>query len=392
MGKKTKNNIYESEQVNRKHRKKSKKLEKREKHKKNKKTLKKENHEKRKMEKYIKKAFKDNKKDIDLARIPLDWDELTKRVKKLIEIDQSSVEEVPQLFKMMEDENKEVDLSSLENKSAQKYIIKLMKHLKVNQNPKNPFSFKIVRKEKDPRMKYTTNVDEVISDSLSSYYLLVKAVFEYTNYIVNKTKEDSESEQEAAEVESDSDSDDNIIELENTHGNNAELINKAFHKIMQEEEIVVQDDDEELVGPPVPDFLKATMSLISSDKDGFDDILNTKTYAHNPKMVKKAATAPTTKVECVNKDTYDKLIAYEKERMKYIQEHLEEYESEHRSVSLLEEHQKKKSKNLDSNPMLRPFDRERDLNMVDNKKALKLISESKGLKGRFESKEKYIGY
>jgi hypothetical protein len=385
MGKKTKSNIYENEQVNRKHRKKSKKLEKREKHKKSKKAQKKENHQRRKLEKYIRKTFKDNKKEIDLGRLPLDWDELTKQVRKLIELDQSSLEEVPDLFKMMEDDTKEVDLSSLENKSAQKYIIKIMKHLKVWQNPKNPYAFKIIKREKNARLKYTTDVEDVISDTLSSYYLLVRSMFEYTNFIINNPEDEKSSECEDKAAEQDEESE----ELDEKFGNNAELINKAFHKIMQEEPVVHEEEETELVGPPVPDFLKATMSLIGGG-DSLDDMLSKNTYTHSKPDPRKKVQP--TNVQCVNKDSYDKIISYDRERMKYIQEHLDEYESEHRGTSLLELHQKKKSKNSDTNPMLRPFDRNKDLNMVDNKGALKLISESKGLKGRFESKEKYIGY
>ena len=52
----------------------------------------------------------------------------------------------------------------------------------------------------------------------------------------------------------------------------------------------------------------------------------------------------TSNVEHVNKDSYDKLIAYERERMKIMQNQIEEYDSKYRSVSLLEQHQMKKGK------------------------------------------------
>jgi hypothetical protein len=391
MGKKTKSNIYEIEQNNKKHRKKSKKLEKREKHKKNKKAFKKEKHQKRKLEKYIINVFKENKKEIDLARLPLDFEEISKQVKKLLTLNVSSQEEIPELFRIMEEENKEVDISNLEDKQAQKYILKLMKNLKIHQSSKNPFAFKIRKIAKDPKLKYTTNVEDIISDTLSSYYYLIKSIFEYYNYTLNNEN----SEQEESINDELKEKNDNLEkieidyeyeEMDNKFGNNSEFINKAFHKIMQNEEVNNDiEDEEELIGPPVPKFLESTMSLIKNDS--LDEILKN-SYSKPSKNIKNTSS----NVEPVNKDSYDKLIAFERERMKIMQDKIEEYDSKYRSVSLLEQHQMKKGKKNENEDMLRPFDRERDLNVVNNKTAIKLMTENKGLKGRFEVKEKYVGY
>jgi hypothetical protein len=425
MGKKKSNNkdIYEKEQVNKKYRKKSKKLEKREKHRKNKKSTKKEKHKKRQLEKYIKKVFKDNKKEIDLARLPLDLDEICKQVKKLILLNSSAVEEVPEFFKLMEDSKREIDLSELEDKIAQKHIMKLMKQLKVYQNPKNPYAFKIVNlfKQRDPKQKYTTDLEDIVAECLSSYYLLVKAIFEYINYVINSS-EAAKQNNEAGDVEmgdsesigseeseaDGSESQDNnadiekkqlenefeLEEINNKLGNNAELINKAFNKIINDQNKNtnldnnnIESEEEELVGPPVPKFLESTMSLLN-DTEGFEELFNKNTYAKQKPQVKNNKDTRLNNIEPINKDSYDKLRSLDKERMKLMQESLDEYESKHRGTSLLEMHQMKKSKNNAD----KRFDREKDMNMVNSKKAVQIISESKGLKGRFEAKEKYMGY
>jgi hypothetical protein len=415
MGKKKQGkDIYETDQVNKKHRGKSKKLEKREKHKKNKKVNKKERHKKRQLEKYIKKVFKDNKKEIDLARLPLDFDEICKQVKKLLAINSSSLEEVPELFQFMEENKQEIDLSELEDKNAQKYIMKLMKQLKVHQNPKNPYSFKLVNKARDGRQKYTTDIEDVIAECLSSYHLLVKALFEYNNYLLNANDPEAEGdnddgssggESDKSEVDHDDqmavekkqlENDYELEAIENKLGNNAELINKAFSKIINDNTTTgiadnnIIESEEELVGPPVPKFLESTMNILN-ETEGFEDIFNKSTTTHRAPKETSRPTNVQGRIEPINKESYDRQIAYERERMKHMQEELEEYEDKYRGTSLLEQHQMKKAKKggIDSD---RHFDREKDLSVVNSKKAVQMISESKGLKGRFEAKEKYQGY
>ena len=97
MGKKTSSNIYEAEQSNKKHRQKSKKLEKREKHKKNKKKDKKVKGERRKIEKYIKKGFKESKQNIDLQKLfehCMDLDEILKQIRRILELNSNAVSEL----------------------------------------------------------------------------------------------------------------------------------------------------------------------------------------------------------------------------------------------------------------------------------------------------------
>lgn len=77
---------------------------------------------------------------------------------------------------------------------------------------------------------------------------------------------------------------------------------------------------------------------------------------------------------------------------------LEDYESKYRGTSLLELHQEKlakeKGKNSNSFSANRGFDREKVMGVgrVDSKRALGIMQDKNGLKGRFEQKEKYIGY
>lgn len=451
MGKKqTSKNIYETDQANKKHRKKSKKLEKREKHKKNKKKNKKEKSERRKIEKYIKKGFKENKQDIDIPKLfgdCLDLDEILKQIKKILQVNSNAASEVPELFKMMEENKKEVNISGIEDKSTQKHILKLFKNLKITQSTRNPFCFRItnIGKKRDPKLKYTTEINDVISDSLTSYYLLVRLLFEYVNYILNNPDEDKEENKEENENNSQMDedgenSDDSSISeddneninndpkhidkkklkefdkqkmemdyeydlLEEKLGKNAELINKAFNKIMQEDgtkhNLKNDDEEDDLVGPPVPKFLEATMNLINGIEDeneGFNKILNTKTYLKDKNTL--PVTSQKSKIEPINKESYDRLINYERQRMKYMNDEIEDYESKYRNTSLLEEYQqmKKDKKNMDVsyNNMndKKGFDRDRDMNIgrIDSKRALSIMRDNKGLQGRFEAKEKYIGY
>ena len=278
-------NIYETDQANKKHRKKNKKLEKREKHKKDKKKHKKVKHEKRKLNKYISMAFKENQKELDLARLPMDLDEVVKQVDKLIKLNESSVKEVPELFKIMEDENKEINLSGLEDLSAQKYICKLFKNFKLAQNPRNPFKFKIREFTIDPKARSTTEVDYVIKQCISSIYLFVKSIFEFQNFKIKNAEEEENNknknrdindvnmDEEGKQSDNDSKSDDSEesevsensddfvreklkdkskkkeldqmkyeIDYENQlieekFGGNAELVNKAFHKIMNDDQL-----------------------------------------------------------------------------------------------------------------------------------------------------------
>jgi hypothetical protein len=448
MGKKQSSNIYETDQANKKHRKKSKKLEKREKHKKNKKKNKKEKGRIRKIEKYIKKGFKENKQEIDLAKLfghCLDLEEILKQIKKILELNSNAVSEIPELLKLMEESKKEVNIAGIEDKTSQKHILKLFKNLKITQSTRNPFCFRItnLQRKRDLKMKYTTEIDDIISDSLSSYYLLVKLLFEYVNYVMNNPDEEENAEchENEGNEQDDEDDQDSSMSLDEEGGNseianntpfdkkkmkeferekmemdyeydlleeklgkNAELINKAFNKIMQEDNtnknLKNDDEEQELVGPPVPKFLEATMNLINSNEDendAFNKILTTNTYSKGNRSL--PVTSQKSKIEPINKESYDRLINYERERMKHMSEEIEDYDAKYRSTSLLEEYQqmnKEKKSQLSSciQDQRKGFNRERDMNIgrIDSKRALSIMRENKGLQGRFEAKEKYIGY
>lgn len=257
MGKKQiSDNIYEKEQSNKKHRGKSKKLEKREKIKKNKKKDKKVKSKKRELIKYIKKIFKENKKNIDTAKVfdsqCLDLDEIVKQIDRLIEIDKDSVNDIPELFKIMEEDRKEIDLSHLDNKNVQKYLIKLMNKLRIQQNSRNIYKFSITNlfRKLNPKLKYTSDIDDILTENINSYYYLVRAIFDYQMNKLNTNENADGDRQEQSEDEDDSISEDKMKALEKEKlemdyeyevieenlGRNAELINKAFNKIMQEDQ------------------------------------------------------------------------------------------------------------------------------------------------------------
>jgi hypothetical protein len=208
--------------------------------------------------------------------------------------------------------------------------------------------------------------------------------------------------------------------IEQKLGKNAELINKAFNKILREDskkyaQKKPEEEEEELIGPPVPNFLASTMSLLNTEedqdeniskdknsKDSFSNLINKTSFSKNNSRKgaeRLPSAAPKSTVEPCNKESYDRLMAYERERMMHMADALEDYESKYRRTSLMEEYQMQKAK--DKNKMAtyndeisRTFDRERDMNVgrVDSKRAMAIMRDQKGLQGRFEAKEKYVGY
>jgi hypothetical protein len=250
MGKKNKggnNDIYQNEQVNKKHRVKSEKLQKRIEKKRNKKKVKEIHHAKRTLFKYIIANFHQRKKNIDLNRLPLDFKEIQKTVKSILQQkDMDSVNRLLTLFDTMEKTIKEVDISTFKNKSIIKDVAKFMRVLHVQQNPKNPMKYSLYHmfRKRDPKVRYTTNVDEMIPECLSSYYLLVKCLFDY--YIKEQKKEegiieddekdkndvDKNVEEDKEEMDEKDKIDQEYQLIEEKVGQNAELINKAFNKIL----------------------------------------------------------------------------------------------------------------------------------------------------------------
>ena len=251
MGKKNKlgnNDIYQQEQVNKKHRTKSDKLQKRIEKKRNKKKVKEIHHAKRTLFKYIISIFHQRKQKIDLTRLPLDFKEIQKTVRSILnQKDMDSVNRLLSMFDTMEKTVKEIDIMNFKNKSIIKDVAKFMRVMHVQQNPKNPMKYSLYHmfRKRDPKVRYTTNVDEIIPECLSSYYLLVKCLFDY--YIKEKNKEEGIIEKEEnknndnnneEKNENEMDEKEKIDEeyriIEENVGQNAELINKAFSRIIND--------------------------------------------------------------------------------------------------------------------------------------------------------------
>jgi hypothetical protein len=226
---------------------KSEKLQKRIEKKRNKKKVKEIHHAKRTLFKYIIANFHQRKKNIDLNRLPLDFKEIQKTVKSILQQkDMDSVNRLLTLFDTMEKTIKEVDISTFKNKSIIKDIAKFMRVLHVQQNPKNPMKYSLYHmfRKRDPKVRYTTNVDEMIPECLSSYYLLVKCLFDY--YIKEQKKEegiieddekdkndvDKNVEEDKEEMDEKDKIDQEYQLIEEKVGQNAEFINKAFNKIL----------------------------------------------------------------------------------------------------------------------------------------------------------------
>ena len=251
MGKKNKlgnNDIYQQEQVNKKHRTKSDKLQKRIEKKRNKKKVKEIHHAKRTLFKYIISIFHQRKQKIDLTRLPLDFKEIQKTVRSILnQKDMDSVNRLLSMFDTMEKTVKEIDIMNFKNKSIIKDVAKFMRVMHVQQNPKNPMKYSLYHmfRKRDPKVRYTTNVDEIIPECLSSYYLLVKCLFDY--YIKEKNKEEGIIEKDEyknndndneEKNENEMDEKEKIDEeyriIEENVGQNAELINKAFSRIIND--------------------------------------------------------------------------------------------------------------------------------------------------------------
>ena len=136
---------------------------------------------------------------------------------------------------------------NFKNKSIIKDVAKFMRVMHVQQNPKNPMKYSLYHmfRKRDPKVRYTTNVDEIIPECLSSYYLLVKCLFDY--YIkeqnkeegiiekdVNKNNDNNNEEKNENEMDEKEKIDEEYKIIEENVGQNAELINKAFSRIIND--------------------------------------------------------------------------------------------------------------------------------------------------------------
>lgn len=294
MGKKTNlgnSDIYQSDQVNKKHRTKSEKLQKRIEKKRNKKKVKEIHHAKRTLFKYIVSIFHQRKQKIDLTRLPLDFKEIQKTVRAILsQKDMDSVNRLLTLFDTMEKTVKEIDITSFKNKTIIKDIAKFMRVMHVQQNPKNPMKYSLYHmfRKRDPKVRYTTNVDEIIPECLSSYYLLVKCLFDY--YIKEQKKEEGiiEQDEEKDNINNDDEKEDNELDekekideeyrlIEENVGQNAEMINKAFSRILNDnknkdkkEKNKMKIDEDELE----TDINKIKENQIEGIKDSNYEIIN----------------------------------------------------------------------------------------------------------------------
>ena len=140
-----------------KHRVTSEKFQKRIERKRNKKKVKEIHHAKRTLFKFIIANFHQRKKNIDLNRLPLDFKEIQKTVKSILQQkDMDSVNRLLTLFDTMEKTVKEVDISTFKNKSIIKDVSKFMRVLHVQQNPKNPMKYSLYQmfRKRDPKVRY----------------------------------------------------------------------------------------------------------------------------------------------------------------------------------------------------------------------------------------------
>ncbi len=280
MGKKNKSNtsdIYQLDQVNKKHRTKSDKLKKRIEKKRNKKKVKEIHHAKRTLFKYIISIFHQRKQTIDLTRLPLDFKEIQKTVKSILnQKDMDSVNRLLSLFDTMEKTVKEIDITTFKNKTIIKDVAKFMRVMHVQQNPKNPMKYSLYHmfRKRDPKVRYTTNVDEIIPECLSSYYLLVKCLFDY--YLKEQKKEEGiideddnkKDNKEEKEENDERDEKDKIDEeyrlIEENVGQNAELINKAFSRIINENKKEEKKTDKNKMN--IEDQLETDLNNIQENK------------------------------------------------------------------------------------------------------------------------------
>ena len=187
-----------------------------------------------------------------------------------------SVNRLLSLFDTMEKTVKEIDITTFKNKTIIKDVAKFMRVMHVQQNPKNPMKYSLYHmfRKRDPKVRYTTNVDEIIPECLSSYYLLVKCLFDY--YLKEQKKEEGiideddnkKDNKEEKEENDERDEKDKIDEeyrlIEENVGQNAELINKAFSRIINENKKEEKKTDKNKMN--IEDQLETDLNNVQENK------------------------------------------------------------------------------------------------------------------------------
>ena len=418
----------EADQSNKRHRAKSKKLEKREKRRKNSKSNRKERHYIHRIEKFIIKKFKFQSRYLHFESLPFDLLEIEKYLKKLLNLiadSKQSYTEIVDLFTSM-DQGAEIDLSELENKELQRYLLKLMKKLRIYSiGMKNPFIFKILKSNNSNKVtklinkvQFTTDSAEIIHDSLQSYASFVESFFEFL--IEEKEREDLNKEHNVDVNDVDDKSDDGTLskgelseeeydDIINNVGRNAELINKTFDRIMRNDDIknhelkmnnkIEEDDDDEYendyenedsndfgpTGPTGSDFVKSSLNLINTSDD-FESLINynkpsnrNNSKNNNSNKTYSASLPPTNNINAVNAESYNRIL--QENQLENNRKEIE-YEKEHRSTSLLQEYQqnsKTSNKKHSNNNTKKSV-----LQTIESKNVLSIIQQNSGLDRRFK--------
>jgi len=181
------------------------------------------------IEKKVREKFKDHSLRFNFKDYDLDSTKITKAIKKLLKINENSKEEISEIVNMIEDGN-EIDISSLEDIKVQKYLNKLLKHLKFI--------------EKKPLVYIKSQ------ESKFSSYFIVDTIFDYLKQeneekIQNKETNNLNLEENDVPVinekpnKKDFDYKKEAIDyeyqiLQDKLGNNQKFLNKTFSKIMNE--------------------------------------------------------------------------------------------------------------------------------------------------------------
>lgn len=329
----------ETEKSHKQHRQKKDKLEKKLQFKKHKKKEK----DKRKQE-------KDNEKDDSGEIIEKTIYTVTK---KLIKFDQSTANELPNLFGEL-DEGNEMNIADIENDYVKHKLYKLLKLMGVPHYPKAKFTFKKDKLDKTVRPK---DKPQPLKEKILA--------------IIKKCQEELKNKAENKESSSESEEQKGDHQEEQKKGQKIEEENPKCPNPTQEEPIdskpamEKKKKQEENKGA---NFLKSTLNAIEDAE-------------------KEKAVGPEVPIS-VELDQYtDK------------KELLEQYNKIFRPKSLLQEHQEKMGKKAKMEVprnkaeklkefMARPFDRKKDLEIsrVESKEAFKIVHGTENLSSKFSSK------